>query len=146
MRLLGAFRRLALIGVLALPAAGRPVADDGLVDLNEVLAGGRKQDSGQVLASLGGGYISGQHALQGAVQHQIDFRPQDGEDNVWDVYLWLNDEGWVLMGEAGLNYAGDIILDGVNGTGWASFTCQHGGGWTWTAYSSGKKIGSGTMS
>jgi hypothetical protein len=146
MILLSAVRGLALIGALVLPDVGRPVAEDGLVDLAKVLAGGRKQDSGQLLAALGGGYISGQHALQGAVQFQIDFRPLEGEDTAWDVYLWLNDEGWVYMGEAVLNYAGDIILDGANGDGWASFSCVHDGGWTWTAYSMGEKIGSGTMS
>jgi hypothetical protein len=148
MILLSAIRGLALIGLLALPDADTPVAVAAPVDLNQVLAGGQGHDSVQhasLLTSLGG-FVTGVHALQGAVESQIEFRPVEGEDNVWEVYLCLSNGTWIHAGEASMNYAEELHVHGDNGTGFASFVCQPGGRWTWTAFSGSKKIGSGTMS
>jgi len=148
MILSSAVRSLALIGVLALPHLGTPVPTAELVNLTDVLTGGRSHDSMQhasLLTSLGG-FVSGVHALQGAFESQIEFRPVDGEDNLWEVFLCQSNGTWVKVGDANMNYAEQLLVHGVNGTGFASFTCHPGGRWTWTAFDGTKKVGSGTMS
>src|SRR5262245_27298210 len=142
-----AFRGLALIGLIALPAVGRPLAAADSVDLLEVFTGGHGQDAGPHASPRAafGGDISGVHALQGAVQKLIDFRPSEFEGE-WDIYLWINELGWTHVGVAWVNYGGDIQAEGDNETGTGVVSCQPGGGWAWTVYSFGVKVGSGTMS
>jgi hypothetical protein len=75
----------------------------------------------------------------------IDFRPVEGEEGHWEVWIYDNELGWIHAGEASANYAGDVVVSGDNGEGMGWFSCRPGGGWTWTVTYGGKKWG-GTMS